>query len=134
MTEDAHQDPLAHVPDDLRPGGEATTAADAAGDKRTLRTSGSLQQALAASEAKAKEHYDAYLRARADVENVRRRSQEDLAKAHKFGIESFAEALVPVIDSLDAAPGRRHRGRRDAARRRGTHAPPVAVGLRTQPV
>jgi molecular chaperone GrpE len=58
-----------------------------------------LQQALA----KANEHYDLYLRAKADGENIRRRAQDDIAKAHKFAIESFAEALLPVMDSLEKA-------------------------------
>ena len=49
------------------------------------------------------EMQDAYLRAKADLENVRRRAQEDIAKAHKFAIENFAEALVPVKDSLEMA-------------------------------
>jgi len=43
------------------------------------------------------------LRAAAEVENTRRRTQEEVAKARKFGIESFAESLVPVKDSLEAA-------------------------------
>lgn len=46
---------------------------------------------------------DAYLRARADVENVRRQAQTDLAKAHKYAIERFAEALLPVKDALETA-------------------------------
>lgn len=63
----------------------------------------SLENALAAAEAKAREHYDALLRAKAETENTRRRAQEDVAKAHKFGIENFAESLLPVMDSLQAA-------------------------------
>jgi len=63
----------------------------------------SLAERLAAAEAKAGEMQDAYLRAKADAENIRRRAQEDIAKAHKFAIESFAEALVPVKDSLEMA-------------------------------
>jgi len=62
-----------------------------------------LQLALQEAQAKAAENYDLYLRARAETENVRRRSQEDVSKAHKFAIESFAEALVPVADSLEKA-------------------------------
>ena len=46
---------------------------------------------------------DQALRAVADAENTRRRAQEDIAKAHKYGIESFAEALLPVVDSLEKA-------------------------------
>jgi molecular chaperone GrpE len=58
---------------------------------------------LAAAEAKAAEMQDAFLRAKAEAENMRRRAQEDIARAHKFAIESFAEALVPVKDSLEMA-------------------------------
>lgn len=46
---------------------------------------------------------DNFLRAKAEGENIRRRAVEDVAKAHKFAIESFAEHLVPVTDSLYAA-------------------------------
>lgn len=63
----------------------------------------SLEEKLAEAEAKAKELQDAYLRAKAESENVRRRAQEDVARAHKFAIENFAEALVPVKDSLEMA-------------------------------
>lgn len=62
-----------------------------------------LEEKLAAAEAKAGEMHDAYLRAKAEGENIRRRAQEDVAKAHKFAIENFAEALVPVKDSLEMA-------------------------------
>ena len=64
---------------------------------------GGLEQRLAAAESKASEMQDAYLRAKAEGENIRRRAQEDIAKAHKFAIENFAEALVPVKDSLEMA-------------------------------
>ncbi len=46
---------------------------------------------------------DQFLRAKAEAENMRRRAEEEVAKARKFGIESFAESLLPVCDSLDAA-------------------------------
>ena len=46
---------------------------------------------------------DAYLRAKAEVENIRRRADEDIAKARKFAVEGFAEAMLPVMDSLDGA-------------------------------
>lgn len=48
---------------------------------------------------------DQFLRAQAEAENVRRRAQEEISKARKFAIESFAENLVPVRDSLEAAIG-----------------------------
>jgi molecular chaperone GrpE len=58
---------------------------------------------LAIAVAKTAEMQDAFLRAKADAENIRRRAQEDISRAHKFAIESFAEAMVPVKDSLETA-------------------------------
>jgi len=48
---------------------------------------------------------DAYLRAKAEAENIRRRADEDSAKARKYAVEGFAEAMLPVLDSLEAAIG-----------------------------
>jgi molecular chaperone GrpE len=62
-----------------------------------------LEQQLANAVAKASELQDAFLRAKAEGENIRRRAQEDIAKAHKFAIEGFAESMVPVKDSLEMA-------------------------------
>ena len=62
-----------------------------------------MKEALAAAEARAKESHEQYLRALAEMENVRRRAQEDVSKAHKFAIEGFAESLLPVRDSLEMA-------------------------------
>jgi molecular chaperone GrpE len=61
------------------------------------------EAALAEAQAKVAELQESFLRAKAETENVRRRGQEDVAKAHKFAIESFAEHLLPVVDSLEAA-------------------------------
>jgi len=63
----------------------------------------SLEELLKAAELKAAEHHDAWLRARADTENVRRRAQDDIAKAGKFAAEKFAGELLAVKDSLEAA-------------------------------
>jgi molecular chaperone GrpE len=63
----------------------------------------SLEAQLSATEAKLAEMHDAFMRAKAEGENIRRRAQEDVSKAHKFAIESFAEAMVPVRDSLEMA-------------------------------
>jgi molecular chaperone GrpE len=62
-----------------------------------------LEQKLATAESRAMELQDSFLRAKAEAENIRRRAQEDVARAHKFAIENFAEALVPVKDSLEMA-------------------------------
>ena len=64
---------------------------------------GRLQAELAELKAKSADLADQFLRAKAEAENVRRRAEDDVAKARKFGIESFAESLLPVCDSLDAA-------------------------------
>nr|WP_298234461.1 nucleotide exchange factor GrpE [uncultured Azohydromonas sp.] len=63
----------------------------------------SLEQRLSELEARHAEVSDAYLRAKAETENVRRRSEEEVAKARKFAVEAFAESLLPVKDSLEAA-------------------------------
>ncbi|CAI08840.1 putative GrpE protein (HSP-70 cofactor) [Aromatoleum aromaticum EbN1] len=62
-----------------------------------------IEETLRQLELKAAEHHDAWLRARAETENVRRRAQEDIAKASKFAAEKFAAAMLPVKDSLEAA-------------------------------
>ncbi|MEO5843674.1 MAG: nucleotide exchange factor GrpE [Caldimonas sp.] len=54
-------------------------------------------------EARHAELSDAYLRAKAEAENTRRRAEEEMAKARKFAVEGFAESLLPVRDSLEAA-------------------------------
>ena len=54
-------------------------------------------------EARHAELSDAYLRAKAEIENTRRRADEEVGKARKFAVEAFAESLLPVKDSLEAA-------------------------------
>lgn len=63
----------------------------------------SLEQLLKKAELDAAEHYDAWLRAKADAENIRKRAQIDIANAHKYAIENFSVELLAVMDSLDAA-------------------------------
>lgn len=63
----------------------------------------SLESKLAAAEQKAAEMQDAFLRAKAESENIRRHAQEDIAKAHKFAVEGFAKAMLAVKDSLEMA-------------------------------
>ena len=62
-----------------------------------------LQGELAELKAKSAELADQFLRAKAEAENARRRAEDEVSKARKFGIENFAESLLPVADSLDAA-------------------------------
>jgi molecular chaperone GrpE len=63
----------------------------------------SPESAIPELEAKLAEMSEAYLRAKAESENTRRRADEDISKARKFAVESFAESLLPVKDSLEAA-------------------------------
>ena len=62
-----------------------------------------LEQKLAAALAEAGKLREEWLRAKAETENVRRRASDDVSKAHRFGVEGFAGALLAVKDSLDAA-------------------------------
>jgi len=60
-----------------------------------------LQQALAGSEERAKNHWEQYLRALADVDNVRKRAAKDLENTRQFAVEKFAQDLIAVKDSLE---------------------------------
>ncbi len=60
------------------------------------------QAEVATLTAKNTELADSYLRAKAESENARRRADEEVSKARKFALESFAESLLPVADSLEA--------------------------------
>lgn len=63
----------------------------------------SIEEQLKIAEQKAAESHDAWLRAKAEGENIRRRAQEDITKAGKFAVEKFAGELIAVKDSLEAA-------------------------------
>jgi molecular chaperone GrpE len=63
----------------------------------------SLEAMLKQAELNAQEHHDAWLRAKAEVDNVRKRAQLDVANAHKYAVEGFASELLSVKDSLEAA-------------------------------
>jgi molecular chaperone GrpE len=95
-TEQNTQDTQGSAPQGAEASTQSTSAsgADAASD---------VQQKLNELEAKHAEVSDAYLRAKADAENTRRRAEEEMSKARKFAIESFADSLLPVKDSLEAA-------------------------------
>mgnify|MGYP001449157079 FL=1 len=82
---------------------EAAAAAADTAPENGIDSMPSLEEALRQAELKAAEHHDAWLRAKAETENVRRRAQEDIAKASKFAAEKFASAMLPVKDSLEAA-------------------------------
>lgn len=86
------------TPASATPDNPDNTPADAAAPQ-----AGTLEAQLADLQAKHVEVSDAYLRAKAETENIRRRSEEEITKARKFAVEAFAESLLPVKDSLEAA-------------------------------
>lgn len=95
------QSPGADVPPAAtEPAGNGAPPASAAGGADPLAETAAL---LRKAEAEALAMKDAYLRSRAEAENIRRQAQSDVAKAHKFAIEKFAENLLPVRDALETA-------------------------------
>ena len=85
---------------DVSSAGAAETQQEA---KPGVETMPSLAEMLKTSELAAQEHHDAWLRAKADAENIRKRAQTDIASAHKYAIENFSTELLAVKDSLEAA-------------------------------
>lgn len=63
----------------------------------------SLEDLLKKAELAAQEHHDAWLRAKAEADNIRKRTQAEIVNAHKFAVENFASELLAVKDSLEAA-------------------------------
>jgi molecular chaperone GrpE len=77
-----------------------TKPAETHAEKETMP---SLEELLKVAERQAAEHHDAWMRAKAETENMRRRAAEDVDKARKFAVENFASELLAVKDSLEAA-------------------------------
>jgi molecular chaperone GrpE len=72
-------------------------------DTTTAPAAAGLEEQLAQLQAQMTEAQDAYLRAKAETENVRRRAEEEVSKARKYAVDSFADSMLPVKDSLEAA-------------------------------
>ena len=83
---------------------EMESAAEAVTDN-TVEVMPSMEEMLQAAELKAQEHYDAWMYAKAEGENIRRRAADDIDKARKYALEKFSGELLAVKDSLDAALG-----------------------------
>ena len=81
----------------MAPADQASTGPTAALDPLTA-----AQAEVATLEAKVAELQDQYVRGQAEVQNARRRADEEVSKARKFALESFADSLLPVLDSLEA--------------------------------
>jgi molecular chaperone GrpE len=71
--------------------------------EETVQPQKSLEELLAEAQAKIEQQKDTLLRAVADAENARKRAQAEAGSARKYALESFAEGLLPVVDSLEAA-------------------------------
>ena len=84
------------------PSPEELEAAQAANESDAMEALPALQAEFLALQAKNTELADNYLRAKAEAENARRRADEEVSKARKFAVESFAESLLPITDSLEA--------------------------------
>jgi len=82
-----------------------SAAPEAAPAKPETAAEPGLDSLLAEAQQRIEEQREALLRALADAENARKRAQADVTNAHKFALEKFAESLLPVIDSLEAALG-----------------------------
>lgn len=89
--------------DNLLDAAQAETPASEPEKERHIDVLPSLEEQIKALELKVAETHDAWLRAKAEGENIRRRAQEDISKAHKFAVEKFAGELLAVKDSLEAA-------------------------------
>ena len=84
---------------------ESNPTLDQAGEsaERSVEAVPSLEEMLKTAELAAAEHHDAWLRAKAETENMRRRAQTDVENARKFAVENFANEVLAVKDSLEAA-------------------------------
>lgn len=85
--------------------GQTAAATEPAAEAVQDSENEALMQDLEQSQKELAAFKDQYLRARAEMENIRRRAQEEIAKTRKFAVEGFAESLLPVRDSLEAALG-----------------------------
>ena len=89
--------------DSLADASQPSPAASAATSAEPAAASIDTDQKLAELEARHAEVSDAYLRAKAEAENTRRRADDEISKARKYAVEGFADSLLPVKDSLEAA-------------------------------
>ncbi|WP_137939748.1 nucleotide exchange factor GrpE [Chitinivorax sp. B] len=91
---------------ELEPKPDQINAAESATDNQAVdqpEVMPSTEELLRQAELKASEHHDAWLRAKADAENIRRRAHEDVQNANKYAVTKFATELLAVKDSLEMA-------------------------------
>jgi len=91
------------VREELQPEPESPQDAASEQSAESTESAPDTETLLRQAELKAQESHDAWLRAKAEADNVRKRAQVDIANAHKYATETFASDLLPVKDSLEAA-------------------------------
>src|SRR6202142_2049594 len=82
---------------------DAVTKDTQGGTDDQPETMPSMEELLKQAELNAQEHHDAWLRAKAEADNIRKRAQLDVANAHKYAVEGSAGELLAVKDGLEAA-------------------------------
>ena len=92
----------AHLASHMAGMAPAAEAAPVAEPAASLDPLAAAQAEVAALQAKVTELQDQYIRGQAEVQNARRRADDEVSKARKFALESFADSLLPVLDSLEA--------------------------------
>ena len=100
MSDTPQNDPKPFSPEELE--AAAALAAEATASATAIDPLADAQAELANLKAQNTDLADQYLRAQADVQNARRRADEEITKARKFAVEGFADSLLPVLDSLEA--------------------------------
>jgi len=98
-----HDIPEVAAKPDGRPDNEPEREQAEAGADQAAPAAAGVEEQLRKAELAAREHQEAWLRAKAEADNIRKRAQADIASAHKFALENFAAELLPVKDSLEAA-------------------------------
>ncbi|MGH8678496.1 MAG: nucleotide exchange factor GrpE, partial [Burkholderiales bacterium] len=101
--QDQDQRPGSNSPEEQTPGQSPVGENTAANDPQAPEVMPSPEKLLKQAELAAQEHHDAWLRAKAEADNIRKRAQVEVTNAHRYAIESFAQELLPVRDSLEAA-------------------------------
>lgn len=98
MTAEQREEAVEEAAKDAQDTANATSDAQAAEDAEMAKDAETL---LAEAQAKADEHWERYLRAAAEVENVRKRAARDVENAHRYALEQFGKELLAVRDSLE---------------------------------
>jgi molecular chaperone GrpE len=99
MPEERQEPTLGDTPETVNNAAESVRAEG----QTAPEASSPVEELLQKAEAKVQENHDAFLRAKAETENVRKRAITDVANAHKYAVDGFATELLAVKDSLEAA-------------------------------